>query len=164
MTISDEEVAHLDSEELVLTEFRALFDKMRWLNGLKMSEALKKYSTSEVHCVEAIANIADPNVTKLAEALYMTRSALSKLTKKMMAKQYIKSYRKPDNKKEIYFELTDEGQQMNAIHERLHAEFRQRDHVVFERVTAEQFEAMRSFIKNYDHHLDQEIAKLNLGK
>lgn len=150
----------MQHEDELLDEFRAVFDKMAWLNSLKMHEKLAKYSDSEVHCIETIANTKDPNVTKLAAKLYMTRSALSKLTKKLLAKNYIAAYQKPGNKKEIYFSLTKEGQKINAIHEQLHQEIRQRDHQFFEQITAEQLATMRQFIKNYDQHLDNEINKL----
>ncbi|MDF2935735.1 MAG: transcriptional regulator, MarR family [Paenibacillaceae bacterium] len=59
-----------------------------------------------------IGNHADSNVTKLAESFYMTRSAISKITKKLMEKGLIDSYQKPENKKEIYFRLTEQGRRL----------------------------------------------------
>lgn len=150
----------MDKKEQLLTNFRDFFNKMVWLNRLKMEESLKEYKPSEVHCIEFIEKIEDPNVTKLAESLYMTRGAISKLTKKLINKGLIESYQKPVNKKEIYFRLTEQGKVIYKIHEELHTEFRERDKIVFEQVTDEQFDTMLSFVETYSRHLDSEIKKL----
>lgn len=150
----------MDKKEQLLTNFRDFFNKMVWLNRLKMEESLKEYKPSEVHCIEFIEKIKDANVTKLAESLYMTRGAISKLTKKLINKGLIESYQKPVNKKEIYFRLTEQGKVIYKIHEELHTEFRERDKIVFEQVTDEQFDTMLSFVETYSRHLDSEIKKL----
>jgi DNA-binding MarR family transcriptional regulator len=98
-------------------------------------------------------------VTILAEAFYMTKSAISKITKKLIEKGYIESYQKPDNKKEIYYRLTRQGEVINKVHEELHKEFQERDRAVFEQVTEEQFDSMLSFMAKYSSHLDAEIKK-----
>ncbi len=89
----------------------------------------------------------------------MTSGAISKLTKKLMQKGLIESYQKPDNKKEIYFRLTDQGRDIYNIHEELHQEFQERDKAVFEQVTEEQYDSMLRFMEKYSRHLDAEIKK-----
>ena len=152
----------MNKEELVMMNFRELFNKMAWLNKFKMEESFKGYKSSEVHYIECIGRYVDSNVTKLAESLYMTRGAISKMTKKLIEKGVIESYQKSDNKKEIYFRLTKEGQRIYDIHEKLHREFQERDKVVFDQVTEEQFNSMLSFVEKYSKHLDVEIKKLGL--
>ena len=71
----------------------------------------------------------------------------------------IESYQKPDNKKEICFRLTEQGNVIFKIHEGLHKEFRERDKAVFEQITEEQFDSMLSFVEKYISHLDAEIEK-----
>ncbi|EOH96494.1 hypothetical protein UAY_02862 [Enterococcus moraviensis ATCC BAA-383] len=149
----------MNKKEQTTTEFRGLFNKLAWLNKQKMEEALKEYKPSEVHCIESIGKSVDPNVTKLAESLYMTRGAISKITKKLIKKDVIESYQKPKNKKEIYFKLTEQGKKVFTIHEKLHEEFRERDKVVFEHVTEAQFDDMLRFIEKYSQHLDEEMKK-----
>ncbi|KAF6637482.1 MarR family transcriptional regulator [Paenibacillus sp. EKM208P] len=149
----------MNKEEQVIVGFRDLYNKMVWLNKDKMEDSLKGYKPSEVHCIEYIERNIDSNVTKLAESLYMTTGAISKITKKLIKKGIIESYQKPDNKKEIYFRLTEEGKVIYKIHEKLHKEFQERDKVVFEQVTEEQFDSMISFLEKYSRHLDAEIKK-----
>ncbi|AIY82724.1 MarR family transcriptional regulator [Clostridium baratii] len=149
----------MNKEEQVIMGFRDLFNKMAWLNKFKMEERLKEYKPSEVHCIEYIGKNVDSNVTKLAESFYMTRSAMSKITKKLIEKGFIESYQKRDNKKEIYFRLTKQGEEINKIHEELHKEFQERDKAVFEEVTEAQFDNMLNFVEKYSRHLDKEIKK-----
>ncbi|GFP75484.1 MarR family winged helix-turn-helix transcriptional regulator [Clostridium fungisolvens] len=149
----------MNKQEQVMTGVREVFNKMAWLNKLKMEDILKGYKSSEIHCIEYIGGNEDPNVTKLGEAFYMTRGAISKLTKKLIQKGLIESYQKPDNKKEVYFRLTKKGQELYKVHDELHKEFQDRDKPIFEQVTEDQFDSMLRFIEKYSNHLDCEIKK-----
>lgn len=152
----------MNKEEQVMDGFRELFNKIAYLNKPKMEKSLEGYKASEVHCIEYIGKNIDTNVTKLAESFYMTRGAMSKLTKKLMNKGYIESYQKPENKKEIYFKLTEQGKEIFETHEELHKEFLERDKVVFEQVTEQQLKDMINFVERYSKHLDAEIKKQDI--
>ncbi|MFD5019581.1 MarR family transcriptional regulator [Paenibacillus sp. NPDC058367] len=149
----------MNKEDQILTGVRDIYNKMVWLNKDKMEGSLKGYTSSEVHCIEYIEKNVDSNVTKLAESFFMTRGAISKLTKKLIEKGLIESYQKSDNKKEIYFRLTEQGKVIYKIHEDLHKEFQERDKAVFAQITEEQFDSMLSFVEKYSSHLDAEIKK-----
>ncbi|MED0948996.1 MarR family transcriptional regulator [Bacillus mobilis] len=149
----------MNKEEQVMNGFRELYNKMVWLNKDKMEEGLKGFKSSEVHCIEYIENNADSNVTQLAEAFYVTRGAISRMTKKLINKGLIESYQKSENKKEIYFKLTEQGKEIYIIHEELHNEFQQRDKAVFEQVTEEEYDSIINFVEKYSRHLDAEIKK-----
>jgi Transcriptional regulators len=150
----------MNKEIQVIGEFRDLLNKLIWLNKIKMEAQLKEYKSSEVHCIEFIGMHTDVNVTKLAETFYMTLGAISKLTKKLISKGIIESYKKPENKKEIYFKLTEKGKTVYTIHEKLHNEFKERDKEVFEDVKDEELDIMINFAKKYGNHLDKELKKL----
>jgi len=149
----------MNKEEQIIMGFRDLYNKSVFLNKFKMESSLNGYKPSEIHCIEYIGKNADSNVTKLAESFYMTRGAISKIAKKLIEKGIIESYQKPENKKEIYFRLTEQGKLIYKIHEELHKEFRERDKAVFNQVTEEQFDSMLNFVENYNRHLDAEIKK-----
>ena len=153
----------MDKEDQVMEGFREVFNKIALLNKAKMEKSLEGYKASEVHCIEYIGKNIDTNVTKLAESFYMTKGAMSKVTKKLIKKGYIESYQKPENKKEIYFKLTGEGKEIYKIHQKLHKEFLERDKEVFEKVTEKQFEDMIKFVERYNEHLDTEIKKQNIS-
>ncbi|EEK73281.1 MULTISPECIES: MarR family transcriptional regulator [Bacillus] len=149
----------MNKEEQVMNGFRELYNKMVWLNKDKMEVGLKGFKSSEVHCIEYIENNTDSNVTQLAEAFYVTRGAISRMTKKLIKKGLIESYQKSENKKEIYFRLTEQGKEIYKIHEELHNEFQERDKAVFEQVTEAEFDSIINFVEKYSKHLDAEIKK-----
>lgn len=151
----------MDKEEQVLMGLRNLVNKMAWINKPKMEKRLEGYKSSEVHCIEYLGKNTDSNVTRLAESFYMTTGAISKLTKKLIKKGVIESYKKPDNKKEIYFRLTKEGQKIFNVHEELHKEFQERDKSVFDQMSKEQYDSMISFMDSYSNHLDEEMKKID---
>jgi len=157
----------MNREEQVITSMGDLYNKIGWLNRLKLEESFKddrliSYKYSEISCIEYIGKNTDANVTKLAESLHMTRGALSKMTKKLIKKGVIESYRKTDNKKEIYFRLTGQGKTVYDIHEEMHRRFIERDKVVFERVAEEEISFLLKFLEKYSSHLDTEIEKMGI--
>lgn len=152
----------MDKKDQVLLSVRELFNKKSWLDKLKMEGKLNEYKPSEVHCIEFIGKNKDTNVTKLAESLFMTRGAISKITKKLLKKGSVESYQKADNKKEIYFKLTEQGKVVFNTHEKLHQEIQARDEAIFNQISDKQYDAMLVFLENYSHHLDKEIEKLDI--
>ncbi|MGQ8875830.1 MarR family transcriptional regulator [Paenibacillus sp. TSA_86.1] len=152
----------MNKQEQAMLNFRNLFNKLVWINKSKMESSLQGYKPSEVHCIEFIEKNVDSNVTKLAESMYMTKGAISKLTKKLIEKGLIEDYQKANNKKEVFFKLTKQGRVIFDIHEKLHKEFQERDESVFNHVTEEQFDHMLNFIELYSKHLDTEIKKQGL--
>ena len=149
----------MNKEQQLMTQLREIFNKIAYLNKDRMEEALKGYKSSEIHCLEAIEEIEAPNVTKLTRTLYMTRGAISKLTRRLIAKGLIETYQTLDNKKEIYFKLTQSGRDIYQLHEQLHKEFEERDRVVFDQMSEDEYRHMMTFIDKYNHHLDEEIVK-----
>ena len=99
----------METEKRIMELLWDLFNKMMWLNEQSLKKALNSYKPSEIHCIDYIGNHSEPNVTQLADAFYMTRGAISKLTKKLITKGLIESYQKTGNRKEIYFCLTEKG-------------------------------------------------------
>lgn len=150
----------MGKEEEIMSAYRELFEKMSWLNKIEMKKELKGYKASEIHCLEFIGKHHNPNVTQLADYFYMTRGAMSKMTKKLMDKELIESYQNPANKKEIYFKMTSQGQKLFDKHEKLHQDFQKRDQDVFNQVSEEQYKTMLDFANLYGKHLDQEIDKI----
>lgn len=109
--------------------------------------------------IEKIAKLPEPNVTKLAAASYLTRGAISKQTKKLLAKQLIESYQKPENKKELYFRLTEEGKLLNDRHKQLHQEFLKENEAVFEQMSADEFDTVFRFIGRFREQLKKTAKK-----
>ncbi|HEO8422735.1 MarR family transcriptional regulator [Niallia sp. FSL W8-0635] len=143
----------MDKRQQLMSELMDLCNEIIWLNKPELESALNGYTLNEIELIENIALIPNANVTKLAAASYMTRGAISKLTKKLLAKNIIESYQNAENKKEIYFRLTANGQKINNIHQELHGLFLKRDKEVFKNMTDDEFDTIFRFIGRYRYHL-----------
>jgi DNA-binding MarR family transcriptional regulator len=152
----------MSKEEQAMMDLWDIFKKRIWLDSFKMKDTLRSYNPSEIHCIAYIGEDEDSNVTKLAGSFDMTRGAISKLTKKLVKKGLIESYQKPDNKKEVYFKLTEPGKAIYNIHAEMHREFKDRDQPFFEQVTEEQLDVILGFAEKYNMHLDAEMKKLDV--
>ena len=89
------------------------------------SVVLDGLNLAEVHCIDQIGGAVHANVTKIADAMRLTRGAISKITKKLLCKGLIESYQRPGNNKEIYFQLTASGRQIFEEHRVCHVKARQ---------------------------------------
>lgn len=77
---------------------------------------------SEIHAIEAIANHPEGNASYLASVLGITNGAITQIITKLRAKNLVEQYYSPDNKKEVFYSLTDKGRKVNKGHARFHAE------------------------------------------
>ena len=121
------------------------------------------YQISEVHCIELIGKMQDANVTRLSEAFYMTKGAISKIVKKLLRYGAIESYQKPDNKQKIYYNLTELGVAINIKHEKLHKELVERDDNVYQQLNEQEKDSVIKFLEIYNCHLENELKKLNIS-
>lgn len=149
----------MDKRQELISQMIDLSNEIEWFNRPVLEERLKEYPLSEIELIEKIGTIPNANVTKLASASYMTRGAISKLTKKLLSKDIIESYQIEDNKKEIYFRLTSKGEEIRKVHSDLHMTFLQRDKIVFEGMTNEEFDTIFRFIGKYREHIKRITEK-----
>ena len=103
-------------------------------------------SLTEIHCIDWIGLIDHANVTKIADAMDMTRGGVSKIVKRLLKKGYIESYREPENKKEIYFRLTEEGGRMYTQHRRSHERARREKERLLEAYSTEEKKTILRFL------------------
>jgi len=142
-----------------MMSFRSLSFKIRWLDKINMEEVLNNYKPFEVHCIDYIGKNEDTNVTKLAKTFCVTNGAISKVAKKLMQKGAIESYKRPNNKKEVYFKLTDEGQKVYNTHKSAHQAFKKRDNIIFDGFTDDELDVILNFTDKYLKYLNTAIEK-----
>ncbi|WP_218831058.1 MarR family transcriptional regulator [Paenibacillus sp. XY044] len=116
----------------------------------------------EVHCIEFIEEMQDPNVSKLAKAFQVTRGAISKVTKRLIEIGAIESYRKPGNKKEIYFKLTDIGREIYREHEEMHEMRIEKDSGFFSPLSEAEKEDMIRMLHKIYGQIAEELKKMGL--
>ena len=75
---------------------------------------------AEVHLLDTISRHPDENTSQLALRNGITKGAIAQITKKLQEKGLITAFQLPENKKEIYFELTKLGKKAVSGHDRHH--------------------------------------------
>lgn len=149
-------------------ELSAIFNRVSERHHVIKETEAKKFrfmsenTFLEVHCIDFIEKNADPNVTKLANALRVTRSAISKTTKKLLADGAIERYQKPGNKKEIYFKLTDIGRRIFAEHEKMHQARIEQDRLFFQDLSEEEKEQLVIVLNKIYKQIALELKKMGL--
>lgn len=78
----------MEKSEQIMSGITDLNNKLLLLRKPIMEKAMTGFSLSEIAYMEYIALHPDANVTRLAAALYMTRGAISKITKKLEKKRH----------------------------------------------------------------------------
>lgn len=122
------------------------------------NEILKDFSFSEMHCIAKIEKLENPNVTKLSEALNMTRGGISKIIKKLISKGVLEIYTSEFNQKEIYYKLTEYGHIVNKEHGKIHEILCNKDLEFIKNIDKEKLEIIKEFLTEYNTYLENKLS------
>ncbi|MGZ0049589.1 MarR family transcriptional regulator [Brevibacillus gelatini] len=86
------------------------------------SQQLGSLSVTELHVISVIGKNTRMNVTTIAQNIGVTKSAISKITVKLLKKGLLERFQLEDNQKEVFFRLTKVGELVNSIHDSFHAQ------------------------------------------
>lgn len=102
--------------ELLQKQFLRYANTQDMLLKIHSGEILMGYGNSELNCLDCIGRLKHPNASVIAEKMGMTRSAISKILRKLLGKSAVVSYQLPGNQKEIYYKLTAYGREVYKQH------------------------------------------------
>lgn len=122
-------------------------------------DIFKGLHLAEVHCIDWIGMVDDANVTKIARQMSLTRGAISKISKKLLAKGLIERYQRPENNKEIYFRLTAEGEDVYNEHKKCHSQAKQEKLCLLATYSGEEQAVILSFLSNINMLIDSKLAE-----
>lgn len=145
--------------EKILNEFTRLYNYQDILSKLVNGKLNLYYSLTEIHCVEVIGQEVQINGTKLAQLMNITRGAASKITKRLMEHKLVECFKHPENKKEIYFKLTDKGMDIYRQHEIAHKAWEERDINFLETIDLNERKIILSFLTSFNSYLEQLIQE-----
>lgn len=147
-------------KEKLLDNIAEFLEKQDLLSKLTENEMLHGYGYSDVHCVVAIKELEKPNVTNISNRLSMTRGGVSKIIKRLEKENLIIRYSLEDNKKEIYFSLTKEGEKIYLEHEQRHDLWIKRDLEFLNKYDGETIGEILSFMEEFNGYLNTKISEL----
>lgn len=112
------------------------------------------YST-EIHTIVTIMKNPGNNLTELSYNLGVSKSATSKVIKKLLQKEYIIKSRPRDNQKEVIFNLTYKGKIAFKEHEKFSKEAFKKVYTILENTNNMEFKIIKSFLQELSYELDK---------
>ena len=140
--------------------FKEYLEKQDILTKLIEENSAYDYGYSEIHTVEAIEDLQEANVTNISKHLNITKGAVSKITKRLISKNLIESYRITDNKQKIFYKLTDKGNAIYEEHKKGHDLWLKRDSEFFKQFSKKEIDIICDFMVKYNDHLDNQINNI----
>lgn len=141
----------------LLNLFAEYLEKQDALSKLTDHEKLHEYGYSEIHVVAAIGDLQNPNVTSIAKHMKMTKGAVSKIIKRLLSADVIKSYQHEDNKQKIFYSLAEKGRFLYDEHKKRHELWLQRDRRFLDKYSEKQLELIRKFMVDFNLYLQEQI-------
>ncbi|WP_459500339.1 MarR family transcriptional regulator [Bacillus sp. C1] len=142
----------------ILAEIRTLFHKKEEYMKEKGDCFLREtgvsgMSLSELHVIQCIGRKGLINVTAITEEMGMTKGAISKICTKLFQKQFVEKMKMVDNQKEIFFRLTESGNEIYVAHETLHQQAEEEWLLLLSKYTEEELAFIQRFVKDIANHL-----------
>lgn len=148
---------NMDIERKLLDNFKKIYEKQERLSSLTDEDLFDSLSNSEIHTIDIIGSSKDVNGVLIASRLEMTRGAISKIIGKLSRKGVVDSYQLKENKKEIYYKLTDYGQSLYRQHELAHRNWEDRELEFFNSLAGEEKNTVNDFLIKYNDYLSNLI-------
>lgn len=149
----------MTKSELILEQFRRYANSADLMTKLHSREILSGYGNSELNCIDCIGRMKHPNAARIAEEMNLTRSAVSKILRKLITKDTAISYQLPSNQKEIYYKLTPYGRELFRQHRLRHMNWKQRDRDFFDSLDPVILDTALEFMNAYNGYLERKLAE-----
>lgn len=116
---------------------------------------------SEIHTLVFIQDNIDNNMTTIAKRLGVTKGAIFKIIQKLEKKELLIRYKKVDNNKNTYFELTKKGILAYEGHEKFHKNFFNEPSKEFTQFVTDNKETIQKMFAYSKEYLKEHIEKLD---
>jgi len=84
---------------------------------------IKELTTAQMHYLEVINEMNNPNITELATEMQLTKPTVTVALDKLIQKGYVTKIQSDEDRRSSHLHLTKKGMQINQMHERAHAQF-----------------------------------------
>lgn len=111
---------------------------------------IKGISLSEFHVIECIGKNNMSNNIFIAKELNMTKGGISKINSKLLSKDIIKADKIENDKREIYYSLTDKGIALFKLHEHLHEKEREKLMKILSNYKLEEITTILKFLEDLE--------------
>lgn len=144
----------------LLKEFEKLYQLQETIAELSTKGLYDSLGTTDTHCINFIGNVQEANGVQISANFGLTRSAISKITTRLEKKGYIKGNKKPNNNKEIFYRLTEKGQEIYLEHEKAHNNWLLRDEQFLTTVDEEDKKIVLRVLKDFNNYILEKMEMI----
>ncbi|WP_010268368.1 MarR family transcriptional regulator [Paenibacillus senegalensis] len=114
------------------------------------SGVVRDWSVTQLHILSLIKRLPfKMNNTSLAAELNLSKAAITKAVNTLIQHNLVVTAKKADNLKEIYYEVTDQGKQLAAEHDKMHNQAEKKYHELFSHFHDDEIDVIIRFLKRW---------------
>lgn len=103
---------------------------------------------TSVHVMDCIGDHEPINHTGIVRKMKLSKGNVTNITSKLLEMDFIRRSQLNNNRKEIYFSLTDKGRQVYHLHQKMHKEKEERFYQFIESYTEAELQTIGKFISD----------------
>jgi DNA-binding MarR family transcriptional regulator len=102
----------------IISVLSNLFGQME--DAAKLQFNLSDLTHNQLHYIETINSIGNPNITELANALKLTKPTVKVAVDKLIEREYIFKVQSDEDRRSAHLHLTEKGKLINQAHDFAH--------------------------------------------
>lgn len=103
---------------------------------------------TSVHVIDCIGDDEPINHTGIVKKMKLSKGSITNITSKLLGMGFIRSSQRDNNRKEIYFSLTDKGRLVYDMHQGMHREKEEKFYQFMESYTEAELQTIQKFMSD----------------
>lgn len=101
---------------------------------------------TQIHVLHEISVKENPNVTLISNIIGVTKGGVSKAVSKLIQWGLVKEVTNRSSKREIHYKLTQQGEKLSFVHEKLHQNLKEKYIKLYEGYSEEEISIIQRFL------------------
>ncbi|ALP35985.1 hypothetical protein ASL14_07180 [Paenibacillus sp. IHB B 3084] len=143
-------------QHFLLARERSVQKRQALLDTLteEVNKENRRWTTTQLHILSLInSSQGGMNNASLAAELNISKPAVTKAVNILIEHHLVLTSKKSDNHKELYYNVTDEGRKLAAVHDRMHQQLKERYNQLFDAFSEEELDVVIRFLNAWSQLL-----------
>ncbi|UHH06887.1 MarR family transcriptional regulator [Bacillus subtilis] len=140
-------------QQFALKRDKRVWQKVQIPSSQHLDHLKKDWTLTQLHIVSCLHTSKNVNNSFLASRLHISKAAVSKAIQALLKHNIITVTKKPGNKKEIFYTLTESGKELAGLHERLHQKAKEQYKQLFNKFSIDELKTVTAFINLWINHI-----------
>lgn len=140
-------------QQFALKRDKRVWQKVQIPSSQHLDHLKKDWTLTQLHIVSCLHTSKNVNNSFLASRLHISKAAVSKAIQALLKHNIITVTKKPGNKKEIFYTLTESGKELAGLHERLHQKAKEQYKQLFNEFSIDELKTVTAFINLWIKHM-----------